>query len=135
MPVEAKLVAEEPADEARREGCGEIAIDVRKFDMTEHDGIEFGHESGVGQHVLTQQLVEAGLHDRQFVMGVGHGPPACRKMFGAGGDATLAQGSVPLAGVSDDVLWITAPTAAAQGVLGGWVVIQIQHRCQIQVHA
>ena len=60
MPVEPELVAQKPADDARRKRGREIRIDVRKLDVREHDRIQLRHQRGVGNHVLAQQFLQRG---------------------------------------------------------------------------
>ena len=68
-------------------------------------------------------------------MGVGQGASAGREMLGAGGDAAFAHPAVPLAGVVDDFLRVAAPAAAAEGILEARVVVEVEHRGEVQVEA
>ena len=56
--------------------------------MTNHDGVQFGHERGVGDQVLLEELVQA--------HGGAGGTTSCRKVLRPTADLLSAQPTVPL---------------------------------------
>lgn len=52
MLVEAKLHAQKIVNDLARERGGMICVQLRETHMAGHDGIELGHERGVGQDVV-----------------------------------------------------------------------------------
>lgn len=81
MMIESELATQEAGDDPLRKRGGELRVDVRKLDVGEHDRIQFRHQRGVGQDVLTKQFREGGIGRRQVVMGIDSARPQAGKCF------------------------------------------------------
>lgn len=130
-----ELVAEEAGEDFFAERGGHLGIELREVEVAGHDGVQLGHEGGVGDEVFFEKVCARDVGDGEVVVGVAEGESVGGEMFSAGEDILLSHPAVEGAGVVDDSLGIAAPAATAEAVVLVGEVVEIEDRGEVKINA
>ena len=133
--VVTQLIAEESGENASAQRSWHFRVKLGKIEVAGHDGIQLGHERGVGKEVFFEEICEGDVGSRKVMVRVAESEAVGGKVFPAGQDALLPHPTIEGAGFIDDVLGIAAPASTTEAVVLIRKVIEIEDWGKVEVDA
>ena len=134
--AEIELTAQHAGDDVVRQGCGparSVGIPCGVVGVACHYAVQHGSEGAEGREFARLHFFDGQSDLRQLMMGIDIGARVTGEMFATGQDAVFPQGVIEKPGVFDDLVGSGSVAPALEGVVGFFVITNIEDGAEIEV--